>query len=199
MRRFIVIIFIRVTCWCLVALTCFSAEARIMDSASALKLVQAWGKATKDARFISNIEVDIKGGFMTQSSGGIFRYLPDKKLLLLSGVCGYKITIYSKHPHNWNELVRAGQREYRAMGDGEFQFELYPQQLFDLEKDVVLLTKSFDDADIDQSMFVMQGRWLLSAAHYWFTKRLNDVLVEPEELLIQQAEGINQRWPKRPW
>lgn len=181
----------------LLALLTGAQKGYAMEANTALGLVQAWGRDSRDMKFIGHMEVDSRGGFLTQASGAFFRFEPDKKRLLVSGLVGYNITIHSKHPDTWQDLVRAGQRERPTLGEG--QFELYPKQLFHLEPDVILLTKSYSAEAVDPKKFATEVRWLLSAANYWLMKRYSDVAEKPEADLVGEAPGIIARWPKRPW
>lgn len=168
-----------------------------MEANNALRLVQAWGADSKDMTFIGRMVVDPRGGFATKASGAFLRFDAASRKLWVSGLVVYDIKIHSKHPETWQELLRAGQREHAAIGEGSF--ELYKQALFEFEPDVVLLTKQFESDDIDPAQFAREVRWLLSAATYWRMKRYSDVTVKPESDLMREAPGINERWPKRPW
>lgn len=171
-----------------------------MELNTALNLVQAWGRDSKDMKLIGQMTVDPKGGFLTKSAGAFFRYEPVKKQLLVSGLVGYDITIHSSYPDTWDKMVRASKRETATLGDGDL--ELYTQALLGFERDVILLTKAFKDDAIQPAQFVVETDWLLSAAHYWFMKRYNEVSVTPERELIRQGPEINDRTSKarrRPW
>ena len=168
-----------------------------MEVNTALRLVQAWGRESGDMRFIGQLKVDSRGGFLTQASGAFFRYESDKGRLLVSGLVGYNVLIHTKYPETWQELLGAGMRERATLGEGSF--ELYPHQLFHLKPDVILLTKSFIDDVADPKQFAVEVRWLLSAANYWLIKRYSEVAEKQEDELIREAPGINSRWPKRPW
>ena len=171
-----------------------------MELNTALKLVQAWGQDSKDMKLIGQMTVDPRGGFLTKSAGAFFRYEPVKKQLLVSGLVGYDITIHSSYPDTWDKMVRASKRETATLGEGDL--ELYTQDLLGLERDVILLTKAFKVDAIKPSQFVIETDWLLSAAHYWFMKRYNEVSVTPERDLIRQGPEINERMLKarhRPW
>ena len=181
----------------LLALLAGAQKGYAMEANTALGLVQAWGRDSRDMRFIGHMEVDSRGGFLTQASGAFFRFEPDNKRLLVSGLVGYNITIHSKHPDTWQDLVRAGQRERPTLGEGHF--ELYRKQLFHLEPDVILLTKVYSEEAVNPKQFATEVRWLLSAANYWLMKRYSDVAEKPEADLVVEAPGIIARWPKRPW
>lgn len=171
-----------------------------MELNTALALVQAWGRDSKDMTLIGNIAVDPRGGFLTKSAGAIFRYEPVKKQLLVSGLIGYNVKIHSKYPDTWDDMVRASKREWATLGEGNL--ELYPHKLFRFDSDVILLTKAFNDEKIKPAQFVVEVDWLLSAAHYWFMKRYNEVSVRSEEDLILEGPAINDRMLKtrpRPW
>lgn len=168
-----------------------------MEANAALQLVQAWGKNSKDMTFIGAMEVDARGGFVTRASGAFFRYEPQTKRLVVSGLIGYNDTMHAEFPDTWQKLVRAGKREHAAVGEGEF--ELYRKKLFQFDPDIILLSKSYTGDLVDPRQFEIETRWLLSAATYWRMKRYSEVTVEPEEQLIHEAPGINARWPKRPW
>lgn len=171
-----------------------------MELNTALALVQTWGRDSKDMTLIGNITVDSRGGFLTKSAGAFFRYEPVNKQLLVSGLIGYNIKIHSKYPDTWDEMVRASKREWTTLGEGNL--ELYTQKLFSFDSDVILLTKPFKDDAIKPGQFVVEIDWLLSAAHYWFMKRYNEISVTPEEDLIREGPLINDRMLKarpRPW
>lgn len=175
-------------------------EGHGMELNTALALVQAWGRDSKDLTLIGQIAVDPQGGFLTKSAGAFFRYEPVKKQLLVSGLIGYNIKIHSKHPATWEEMVRASKREWATLGEGNL--ELYTKKLFRFDSDVILLTKAFKDENIKPAQFVIEVDWLLSAAHYWFMKRYNEVSVTSEEDLIREGPLINDRMLKarpRPW
>ena len=114
-----------------------------MELNTALKLVQAWGRDSKDMTLIGQMSVDPRGGFLTKSAGAFFRYEPVKKQLLVSGLVGYDITIHSSYPDTWDKMVRASKRETATLGEGDL--ELYTHNLLGLERDVILLTKAFKD------------------------------------------------------
>lgn len=171
-----------------------------MELNIALTLVQAWGRDSKDMTLIGKMTVDPRGGFLTKSAGAFFRYEPVKKQLLVSGLIGYDIKIHSNHPETWDEMVRASKREWATLGEGNL--ELYTQKLFAFDSDVILLTKTFKDETIKPAQFVVEVDWLLSAAHYWFMKRYNEISVTSEEDLIREGPVINDRMLKvrpRPW
>ena len=171
-----------------------------MELNTALALVQAWGQDSKDMTLIGKMTVDPEGGFLTKSAGAFFRYEPAKKQLLVSGLVRYNIKIHSKHPFTWDEMVNASKREWSTLGEGDL--ELYTRKLFTFEPDVVLLTKAFKNDTIRPAQFVIEVDWLLSAAHYWFMKRYNEISVTPEAELIRDSPGINARMLQarpRPW
>ncbi len=171
-----------------------------MELNTALQLVQAWGRDSKDVKLIGGLKVDAQGGFITKSAGAFFRYDHQTKRLLVSGLVGYDITIHSSYPDTWEKMVRASKREMATLGEGAL--ELYTQDLFGFERDVILLTKSFKEDSIKPAQFVIETDWLLSAAHYWFMKRYNEVSVTPERDLIREGPAINERMLKgrrRPW
>lgn len=190
---------------CILAIAAFwllaaTGKANSMELNTALKLVQAWGQDSKDMTLIGQLTVDPAGGFLTKSAGAFFRYDAKKKQLLVSGLVRYKVKIHSHHPSTWDEMVRASKRESATLGEG--QLELYTKQLFSFDPDVVLLTKAFEDEATKPGQFVVEVDWLLSAAHYWFVKRYNEVSMTPEDELIKRAPGINERMLKlrpRPW
>jgi len=179
------------------ALLSEQSKGSVMQAHDALRLVQAWGRNSKDMTFIGRMVVDPRGGFVTRSSGAFFRYLPQTQSLSVSGLVGYNVKLHSEFPETWQEVLRAAARESASLGDG--QMELYTQKLMEFEPDVILLTKAFTNPAIDPGQFAMEIRWLLSAANYWFMKRHSEVMSKPEEELIREAPGINARWPKRPW
>lgn len=168
-----------------------------MEANVALRLVQGWGAETKDRSFIDNMKVDAKGGFVTKSSGAFFRYLPDKKILLVSGFVAGGSFFFTKFQDSWQEQIRASKREYATMGEGEF--ELLDKELMGQQPEVVLITKKFVIDTISSDQFNLETRWLLRAAYYWFIKRHMEVLTQPEEKLIEQAAEKNRNWSKRPW
>lgn len=171
-----------------------------MELNTALALAQAWGGDSKDMNLIDRMSVDSRGGFLTKSAGAFLRYDPVLKQLSVSGLVGYNVKLHSKHPTTWQKMVRASQRESSTLGEGDL--ELYTQKLFDFDPDVILLTKIFKEDSIKPAQFVVEVDWLLGAAHYWFMKRYNDVLVTPEEELIREGPLINDRMLKqrpRPW
>jgi hypothetical protein len=171
-----------------------------MELNTALKLVHAWGQDSKDMKLIGQLTVDSRGGFLTKSAGAFFRYEPVRQQLLVSGLVGYDITIHSSYPDTWEKMVRASKREMATLGEGAL--ELYTQDLFGFERDVILLTKSFKEDSIKPAQFVIETDWLLSAAHYWFMKRYNEISVTSERDLIREGPAINERMLKarqRPW
>jgi len=172
-----------------------------MEIDQALKLVQGWSTGVRDTRYTSKMQVDAQGGFLTEAKGAIFRYQPETKTLLVSGVLAHDAYIfYSKHPDFWKELIEAGKREYTTLGEGEF--ELYTKPLLNMKPEIVLLTKKFTDDVIEQEQFILEVRWLLTAATYWRTLRRGYVLTAPVEKLIQEAPLINERMLRerpRPW
>ena len=171
-----------------------------MELNTALKLVQAWGQDSKDMKFIGELTVDARGGFLTKSAGAFFRYDPPTKRLLVSGLVRYNVTIHSEFPDTWEKMVRASKRESATLGEGEL--ELYPHKLFNFDRDVVLLTKAFTDDTIKPAQFVVETDWLLTAAHYWFMKRYNKISSAPERELITEGPQINARMlaeRPRPW
>lgn len=171
-----------------------------MELNTALKLVQAWGQDSKDMSLIGQMTVDSRGGFLTKSARAFFRYEPVTKQLLVSGLVGYDVTIHSSYPDTWEKMVRASKRETATLSEGDL--ELYTQDLLGLKRDVILLTKAYKDDAIKPSQFAIETDWLLSAAHYWFMKRYNEVSVTPERDLIRQGPEINERTLKarrRPW
>lgn len=171
-----------------------------MELNTALKLVQAWGRDSKDMNLIGQMAVDSRGGFLTKSAGAFFRYDPVKGQLLVSGLVGYNVKLHSKHPTTWQKMVRASQREAATLGEGVL--ELYTEKLLSFDPDVILLTKSFNNNDVTPAQFVIEIDWLLSAAHYWFMKRYNDVLTTSETDLVREGPLINARMLNerpRPW
>jgi hypothetical protein len=74
-----------------------------MELNTALKLVQAWGQDSKDMKFIGELTVDARGGFLTKSAGAFFRYDPPTKRLLVSGLVRYNVTIHSEFPDTWKK------------------------------------------------------------------------------------------------
>lgn len=171
-----------------------------MELNTALNLVQTWGRDSKDMKLIDHLTVDARGGFITKSAGAFFRYDAVAKQLQVSGLVGYNIKLHSSFPDTWEKMVRASKREPATVGEGAL--ELYTQKLFNFDPDVILLTKAFQNDGIKPGQFVVEVDWLLSAAHYWFMKRYNDVLVTPERELIREGPEINERMLKarrRPW
>lgn len=192
MRRFVITM--------LFLLAIFMERGYGMELTAALNLVQAWGRDSKDMKLIDHLIVDANGGFITKSAGAFFRYNASTKQLQVSGLVGYNVKLHSSFPDTWEKMVRASKRESATVGEGAL--ELYTQKLFNFEPDVILLTKSFQDDHVKPGQFVVEVDWLLSAAHYWFMKRYNDVLTTPERELIRQAPGINDRTlaaRRRPW
>jgi hypothetical protein len=171
-----------------------------MELNTALKLVQAWGRDSKDMTLIGQLAVDPRGGFITKSAGAFFRYDSVTRQLLVSGLVGYNIKLHSKHPTTWEKMVRASQRETATLGEGVL--ELHTKKLFSFDPDVILLTKTFNNDELQPAQFVIEVDWLLSAAHYWFMKRYNDVLTTPETDLIREGPLNNARMLRerpRPW
>lgn len=170
--------------------TMTNAAVSPMNLENAIVLAKGWPEYYE-------IKPDADGSFTTLQSGAILRYDPKNKVLLVSGLVGYNITIHSEYPETWDKLIRAGERENKALGEGVF--ELYTKKLFHFDPDVILLTKKFENGNITSKQFNTETRWLLSAATYWRMKRYSDVAEKPEEDLISEAPGINERWPSRPW
>lgn len=171
-----------------------------MELNTAIKLIHAWGQHSQDMTFISQIAVDPHGGILTKSAGAVFRYDAAQKRLFVSGVVSYDDTLHTEFPDTWEQLVRASKREWATCGEGEM--ELYKKKLFQLNPNVILLTKSFQKDEIKPEQFVRETQWLLSAAYYWSMKRYNQVLVSSEADLIRQGPAINAEMLKarpRPW
>ncbi len=163
-----------------------------MELKDALRLVQAWG-----GTYIGNLQVDSRGGFVTKSDGAFFRFNPDQKVLLVSGLVRYDVKIHSNHPQTWVEMVAASKLEYRTLGEGEL--ELYTQPLFDLKDDVILMTRRYDVVPASDEQFFREIRWLLMAADYWFMRRYNELTVSTFDEVKAGAQRRNDAYPKRPW
>lgn len=168
-----------------------------MELNDALRLVQTWGIEAKDRSYINRLQVNARGGFLTKSSGAFFRYNPEQKRLLVSGLVRYDVKIHSNHPETWREMVEASKLEYRSLGEGEL--ELYTQPLFDLKDDVILLTRQYETIPASDQQFCREIRWLLMAADYWFMRRYNELTVSTLSEVKADAQRRNDAYPKRPW
>jgi hypothetical protein len=181
----------------ILALLCMApSKGLAMELKDALAMVQGWAEDSKDPHFVAKMKVEANGEFITKARGAFFRYNPKTGVLLVSGLVGDGIRGHSKYPDTWEELLRAGEREKVTLGEG--QFELYTKPLFDLEPDVVLLTKAYD-RPVERAQFAREVRWLLAGAYQWFMFRHGEVVTTPEAELIRQAPERNAKWPKRPW
>jgi hypothetical protein len=182
----------------ILALLCMApSKGLAMELKDALAMVQGWAEDSKDPHFVAKMKVEANGEFITKARGAFFRYSPKTGVLLVSGLVRYNTgKLFSVDPELWQELLRAGEREKVTLGEG--QFELYTKPLFDLEPDVVLLTKAYD-RPVERAQFAREVRWLLAGAYQWFMFRYNEVTTTPEAELIRQAPERNAKWPKRPW
>jgi hypothetical protein len=175
-----------------------------MELNDALAMVQTWITESRASEhdITGSMKVDARGGFLVRIKGAIFRYEPAQHQLSVSGLVGYNVKTPGKFPAVWQRLVRAGQREYTTMMYGEAQFELLNQPLFELEPDVVLLTKAYKERLTDGRTLGVQITWLLLDADYWFVNRYNEVMGKPEAELIEEAKRKNEWMLKnrpRPW
>jgi hypothetical protein len=173
-------------------------KGHAMESSEAMNLIEGWGEALRDRTSIGALKVDGKGGFKTKSKGAFFRYDAQKKSLLVSGLIGYNMkTFFREFPHKWAKLHRVAEREKVTLCEGTF--ELYQEQLFEYEPDVVLLTKTFAGRPPETTQFVREIRWLLAGAIHWNLQRFNAVMVKPDEELKVSGAKIVASWPKRSW
>ena len=77
--------------------------------------------------------------------------------------------------------------------------ELLTKLLHHMEDDVVLLTRAFDDANaMGLNQFLLEIRWLLAAANYWFMHRFNEVIGSSDEDLAKQSAAIIARVTANP-
>lgn len=163
----------------------------------ALKLIAAWGQSVGDSTYKGQMLTEADGGFLTMSRGAVFRFLPTSKQLLVSGVVRYNIKIMSKRPDNWDDFVKVANREAITNADGSMELMIKP--LYHMEDDVVLLTRAFGDANaIDLDQFLLEVRWLLASANYWFMHRFNEVIGSSDEDLAKQSAVIIARVTANP-
>lgn len=175
-----------------------------MELNDALAMVQTWITESRASQreITGSVKVDVRGGFLIRVKGAIFRFDPIQRHLLVSGLVGYKTKTLGKYPDEWQFLVRAGQREHTTMMYGEAKFELLREALFELEPDVVLLTKPYTERSTDGRKLGVQIRWLLLNADYWFVNRYNEVMGKSEADLIKEAPALNEWMLKnrpKPW
>lgn len=175
-----------------------------MELNDALAMVQTWISESKASErdIAGSLKVNPRGEFEVRVKGAIFRYIPKNHELLVSGLVGYDLKSLGLFPEEWKFLVRTGQRERTTMMYGEADFELLRRPIFDLEPDVVLLTKRYAARITDGRLLSVQIRWLLSDADYWFVNRYNEIMGKREDELIKEAPGINEWMSKnrpRPW
>ena len=175
-----------------------------MELNDALAMVQTWISESKASErdIAGSLKVNRRGEFEVRVKGAIFRYIPENHELLVSGLVGYDVKSLGLFPAEWQFLVRTGQRERTTMMYGEAHFELLRRPIFDLEPDVVLLTKRYTTRITDGRLLSVQIRWLLSDADYWFVNRYNEIMGKGEDELIKEAPGINEWMSKnrpRPW
>ena len=175
-----------------------------MELNDALAMVQTWIAESSASQndITGSMKVDLRGGFLVRVKGAIFRFDPQQHRLLISGLVRYKVKTLSKFPDEWQFLTRTGQREYNTMMYGEAKFELLREPLFDLEPDVVLLTKPYTERLTDGARLGVQIRWLLLDADYWFVNRYNEVMGKSEADLIKEAPALNEWMLKnrpKPW
>lgn len=175
-----------------------------MELNDALAMVQTWvAESRASGRDITgSMQVNAQGGFLVGVKGAIFRYQPAQGRLLVSGLVGRELKTLSKFPRRWEFLVRTGRREYTTMMYGEAEFELLREPLWNLEPDVLLLTKAYTERLTDGRQLGVQIRWLLSDADYWFVNRYNQIMAKGEAELINEAVGINDWMLKnrpKPW
>ncbi|MDB5259862.1 MAG: hypothetical protein JWN37_93 [Candidatus Nomurabacteria bacterium] len=170
------------------------SQAETLTIEDAQAIVKLWIKESNAAplNITGSLESDLPKGLPVRVKGAIFRYDAEKKQLLVSGLVRYDIKTLSKYPVLWDRLVRIGQREYTTMMYGEAQFELLREPLFDLNPDVLLLTKTYTAPITNGKNLQIQIGWLLSDADYWFVNRFNEINAKTEEELIKEAPGINE-------
>lgn len=192
-------------CW--IAITAVGTINNVMASANkragkmalndALKLVAAWGQSVGDSTYKGRMQTEADGGFLTMSRGAVFRFIPASKELLVSGVVRYDIKLMSELPTNWDRLLKVANREAITNADGSM--ELMSKPLYHMKDDVVLLTRAFDDANaISLDQFLLEVRWLLAAANYWFMHRFNEVIGSSDEDLARQSAAIIARVTANP-
>ena len=175
-----------------------------MELDDALAMVQTWVLESRASErdIAGSLKVNSRGEFEVQVKGAVFRYQPKSHELLVSGLVGYDLKSLGLFPDKWQFLVRTGQRESTTMMYGEAYFELLRRPIFDLESDVLLLTKRYTTRITDGRLLSVQIRWLLSDADYWFVNRYNEIMGKREDELIKEAPGINEWMSKnrpRPW
>ena len=171
--------------------------AKKMTRTDALKLVAAWGELVGDSTYKGRMQTDADGGFITMSSGAIFLYEPFSKQLVLSGVVGYGIKLFSEVPATWDRFSRVAEREEITNAGGIM--ELFTKPLYHMKDDVVLLTRMFDDVNaMSLNQFLLEVRWLLASANYWFMHRFNEVIGSSDEDLAKQSADIIARVTANP-
>lgn len=173
-----------------------------MEAAEALRITKAWAEESGSTHSLQDMEVAGDGSFTVEAGGAFFRYKPDSKTLLVSGLVAYNLKNYfTVIPADWESLMGAATRERSTLAEGHL--ELVKEQLLRWKPDVVLLTKPFVDNKINNRRFFTEVRWLLEWGTYWRTRRYSEVLASNDEnALIREAAEINE-WIKknrpRPW
>ena len=175
-----------------------------MELNDALAMVQTWihesRAADRDIR--GSMQAGPKGDFSVSVKGAIFRFNPGDGSLSGSGLIARKMKSFRAYPERWDYLVRTGRRESTTMMYGEAEFELVRERLFELDPDIVLLTKTYHQRMTDGRKLGVQIRWLLLDADYWFVNRFNEITAKPEAEIILEADGINAWMRKerpKPW
>ena len=173
-----------------------------MELTEALRITKVWAEEVGGAASLHNMEVERNGAFTVEVRGAFFRYKPDSKTLLVSGLVAYNIEdFFSLRPKKWEGLIKAAKRESSTLAEG--QLELLNEPLLRWKPQVVLLTKSFIDDKVPDSQIFSQIRWLLEWSTYWRTRRYTEVVESRDEnKLIGQAVEINDWVEKnrpRPW
>ena len=168
-----------------------------MTRNDALKMVAAWGESVGDSTYKGRMQTSTGGGFLTMSRGAVFRYSPTSKQLFVSGVVGYNIKIMSEAPAFWDRFFSVAERESITNADGSM--ELMTRPLYHMKDDVVLLTRAFDDVNaMSPDQFLLEVRWLLASANYWFMHRFNEVIGSSDEDLAKQSAAIIARVTANP-
>lgn len=171
----------------------------------ALRLMKAWGVTGVGVSYSRN-EKNTNGAFSVASGGAYFRYDPNSKILLVSGLVAERLGNYfSLTPDEWDALTRASIREKSTLAEGKL--ELIKEPILNLWKpEIVLLTKSFHDDKVNDRRFVSEVNWLLEWSTYWRNRRFPEIILEgrvdEEDKLKKEAVEINSWVAKnrqRPW
>ncbi len=180
----------------------FSNWVGAMELTEALRITKAWAEEVGGVASLHSIVVERNGSFTVEVRGAFFRYKPDSKGLLVSGLVAYDIgDFFSLSPKEWENLTKTAKRESSTLAEG--QLELLSEPLLRWKPQVVLLTKSFVDKKISDARFFTEVRWLLEWSTYWRTRRYTEVIENIDKnALIREATEINDWVAKnrpRPW